>query len=98
MTLEEFRKDMVNDRPSTGMSVYLQALWWDAKGHWTIAHDLIDQRADKDSARIHAYLHRVEGDEWNSRYWYDRAGMPPCTGSLEEEWLYLFHKFSAIKQ
>jgi hypothetical protein len=38
------------------------------------------------AARIHAYLHRVEGDLSNARYWYGQAGVTPTTDSLEEEW------------
>jgi hypothetical protein len=42
------------------------------------------------AARIHAYLHRKEGDEWNSRYWYRRAGTSyPENMSLAQEWEYL---------
>jgi hypothetical protein len=35
---------------------------------------------------VHAYLHRVEGDPGNARYWYARAKKPAATGSLDEEW------------
>lgn len=39
------------------------------------------------AARIHAYLHRKEGDEWNSKYWHRRAGsVHPQKLSLEQEW------------
>jgi hypothetical protein len=48
---------------------------------------------DTVSAHIHAYLHRVEGDLWNARYWYDRAKQPEFNGSLEEEWNYLVEKY-----
>ena len=42
------------------------------------------------AARIHAYLHRKEGDEWNSRYWHRRAGTSyPENMSLAQEWEYL---------
>ena len=41
---------------------------------------------DKDSAWVHAYLHRVEGDLGNAGYWYRQAGKPVATGSLEAEW------------
>jgi hypothetical protein len=37
-------------------------------------------------ARIHAYLHRKEGDLSNARYWYRQAGRKPATGTLGEEW------------
>lgn len=36
--------------------------------------------------RVHAYLHRKEGDPSNAAYWYRRAGIGPFTGSLAEEW------------
>ncbi len=49
----------------------LLALWWDVKGDW---------------ARVHAYLHRKEGDTWNAGYWYRRAGRPEAKGSLRDEW------------
>jgi hypothetical protein len=33
-----------------------------------------------------AYLHRVEGDLSNARYWYRQAGRAPATAPLECEW------------
>ena len=62
------------------------ALWWDARGDWTKAHDLIatDERS-RAAAWVHAYLHRKEGDADNARYWYARAGRPVSTATLEEE-------------
>ncbi len=42
--------------------------------------------AGKDCARVHAYLHRLEKDEENARYWYRRAGTPAATGGLKAEW------------
>jgi hypothetical protein len=64
----------------------LRALWLDARGDWDGAHKCVDVREDKDSCRVHAYLHRKEGDLSNARYWYARAGRPFCEGPLEEEW------------
>jgi hypothetical protein len=40
----------------------------------------------KDCAWVHAYLHRVEGDLENARYWYRRAGRPVEEGGLPAEW------------
>ncbi|HQT79998.1 MAG TPA: hypothetical protein PLD10_23395 [Rhodopila sp.] len=39
-----------------------------------------------DGAAVHAYLHRKEPDAANARYWYNRAGLSPETGSLDAEW------------
>ena len=36
--------------------------------------------------RLHAYLHRKEGDAFNAGYWYRRAKTEVFTGSLDEEW------------
>lgn len=85
MTLEEFKSTLKDAQPNPNWNVQVQALWYDAKGDWKNAHDLIDHLNDKVSAHVHAYLHRVEGDLWNARYWYNRAKQPEFTGSLEAE-------------
>lgn len=85
MTLNEFKTTLKDSQPKSSWDVSIQALWYDAKGEWKKAHDLIDHLNDKVSAHIHAYLHRVEGDLWNARYWYNRAKQPEFIGSLEEE-------------
>ncbi|MEB2775165.1 hypothetical protein SYJ56_07590 [Algoriphagus sp. D3-2-R+10] len=64
----------------------LKALWYDGNGDWEKAHDQVDSLDGKPAARIHAYLHRKEGDQWNADYWYKRAGTPRPNSSLEEEW------------
>ena len=65
----------------------LQALWYDANGDWNRAHEIVQQLDSSAAARIHAYLHRKEGDDWNARYWHRQAGsvFPEDIG-LEEEW------------
>lgn len=53
----------------------LLALWAEARGDWDRAHALAQQAADERAGSwVHAYLHRVEGDEGNAGYWYARAG------------------------
>jgi hypothetical protein len=70
-----------------GLESSLQALWYDAGGDWDTAHEMVQQMDDVMAARIHAYLHRKKGDDWNSRYWHRRAGSTfPEGTSLEEEW------------
>ena len=84
MTLPEFKDDIQNNvLPST---LILQALFYDARGDWGKAHDLVNDLNDPDSSWIHAYLHRKEGDLWNARYWYRRSGREEFTGSLNDEW------------
>ena len=44
-------------------------------GKWDEAHSII-QEINTDFAQwIHAVLHKIEGDEANSRYWYNRSGL-----------------------
>ncbi|MGD8235236.1 MAG: hypothetical protein PVG16_00970 [Chromatiales bacterium] len=52
---------------------------------WDAAHRLIQSHSDNLACLIHGYLHRVEGDLWNARYWYNRAGEAMPENSLEEE-------------
>ena len=91
--LIKFKDSLLETQVPDGLSVLLQALWYDAKGDWKTAHDLIDQLPDKDAAHLHAYLHRKEGDNWNADYWYTRAGEKRPNLSLDEEWEMLFYKF-----
>ena len=64
----------------------LQALWYDKKGDWHTAHEIVQDASDADSAWVHAYLHRKEGDLSNARYWYRRSGHPEFTAGLDSEW------------
>ena len=42
---------------------------------WDEAHGIVQQlEGDATAAWIHAVLHKIEGDESNSRYWYRHAG------------------------
>ena len=85
MTFDQFKAGLQGSTPS-GVSVYLEALWYDAKGDWDKSHELIQDLADDKAAWIHAYLHRKEGDIWNADYWYRRAGRKRPELSLTEEW------------
>ena len=86
MDLTALRKSTDRVHPPEGLSVYLSALWYDAKGNWDKAHELIQDIEDANAAWIHAYLHRKEGDTWNADYWYRRAGRKRPSASLNEEW------------
>lgn len=86
MDFSAFKETLRNNEAPAQISVYLKALWYDAKGEWGKAHDLIQDLTDKTAARIHAYLHRKEGDQGNALYWYHRAGMQRVSVSLEKEW------------
>jgi len=86
MTYDAFILTIENDEVPFNLPLYIQALWWDAKGNWDKAHSLIDSLDDKNSCRVHAYLHRKEGDAWNADYWYRRAGAQRPSISLDEEW------------
>ena len=68
-----------------------QALAFARDGKWNAAHDLVQDYSDRKSCLIHAYLHRVEGDFSNARYWYRRANESMPNNSLEEELKRLHH-------
>ncbi len=63
----------------------LRALWHAAHGDWNAAHEEAQVGEDRESAWVHALLHREEGDQWNAEYWYKRAGKPVYKGSLADE-------------
>lgn len=86
MDLQAFKNSLAEPAPRAGLSLVLQALWWDAKGDWDKAHECAQAQDDKEGAHVHAYLHRKEGDPSNADYWYRRAGKKAFVGGLAEEW------------
>ena len=81
-----FRTSLAREAPPDGLPIPVQALWWDAKGNWALAHKLVDSLETPDGMAVHAYLHRKEGEEWNADYWYNRAGRRFHRTELDEEW------------
>ena len=77
----------LRDLPTAeGLDAAHAALWWAARDDWERAHEAAQAGTGRDADWVHAYLHRVEGDLENARYWYGRAGKPEATGPLGEEW------------
>jgi hypothetical protein len=95
LDLKTFRDSLANPEPPSGLSLALQALWWDAKGDWDRAHQRAQERDDADGAHVHAYLHRKEGDQSNAEYWYRRARVAPSALTLDAEWEALVRSFLA---
>jgi hypothetical protein len=86
MTLAEFKRSVSKKSPPPGVAPAVAALWWAAKDDWERAHALVMDEGGKDCAWIHAYLHRVEGDLGNARYWYGQAGKAVPTAPSDAEW------------
>ena len=81
-----FQNMLSEDNPPQQLSAPLEALWWDAKGNWSRAHELVDELESTDGMAVHAYLHRKEGEQWNADYWYRRAGRTYYREQLADEW------------
>ena len=86
MTLSEFKRTLSKPKPPAGLGPALAALWWAGKDDWDTAHKIVMDEADKACAWVHAYLHRVEGDLPNARYWYRQAQRPVASKPLAAEW------------
>lgn len=86
MTLTDFKKSLQAEAPPAGLGTHLLALWWGGKGDWHRSHDLVQDGSDDGTSWIHAWLHRVEGDEGNASYWYARAGRKKPGIPVEAEW------------
>jgi hypothetical protein len=86
MDLVGFRASLAATAPPDGLSLPVQALWWDAKGNWDKAHECAQSDPGPMGCAVHAYLHRKEPDLANARYWYNRAGRTPAACGLKDEW------------
>ena len=86
MDLKAFRASLTESAPSDELPPALSALWHEAKDDRKRAHKIVQEEQDRDSAWVHAYLHRKEGDLDNAGYWYRRARKPISDESLSGEW------------
>lgn len=86
MNLEKFRHSLTRATPPQGVGPLLQALWHEARGDWKRAHEITQDSDGRPAARLHAYLHRKEGDLVNANYWYRRAGAKMYEGTVDSEW------------
>lgn len=85
MKFSEFIESTKSDSPPDELPDYLLAMWYERKGHWDRAHEIVQDIESATAAHIHAYLHHTEGDLWNADYWYRRAGVTrPNTGTPAE--------------
>ena len=98
MTFEEFEQSLTRSAYPDNITEPLQALWTDANGDWDGAHRIVQSLTDADSAWVHAYLHRKEGDLSNASYWYHRAGKPMPEMTLAEEWQSISHSLLTESQ
>jgi hypothetical protein len=86
VTFDDFKTSLAQASPPADLTVPLQALWWAGKDDWARAHELVMGSNGVDAAWVHAYLHRVEGDLPNARYWYRQAKREPAANALDGEW------------
>lgn len=85
-TLIQFKTSLNAKEPDPELAVQLKALWYEGKGNWNLAHQQVDQLSDRESAWVHAYLHRKKGDIDNADYWYRKSGKVRPYISLSQEW------------
>lgn len=85
--MSSFESSLSAATPPTQATPPLRALWHGLRGDWKTAHEIVQAEDDRDSAWVHAWLHRVEGDLGNAGYWYARAGKPVASGETRTEGL-----------
>ena len=58
---------------STHKELLNQAITFAINDAWDASHKIVQDLHSTHAYWIHAVLHKIEGDEFNSRYWYERA-------------------------
>jgi hypothetical protein len=51
----------------------MQAVQFALDADWDASHKIAQDYSDPIANWIHAVLHKIEGDVWNSKYWYART-------------------------
>ena len=84
-TYAEFEDTIQASKPAANWPEPLKALWFMAKGDWEASHHIAQDLHTPIGSLIHAHLHRVEGDDWNAKYWYRKSGRTYTDIPFEEE-------------
>jgi hypothetical protein len=71
--------------PPTAAVPLLHAVWHGLRGEWDAAHHIAQDDTSPEGAWVHAWLHRIEGDLANARYWYRQARRDAAERDLCEE-------------
>jgi hypothetical protein len=71
--------------PPAAAAPLLRAVWYGLRGEWEAAHQIAQDDASAEGAWVHAWLHRIEGDLANARYWYQQAQRHVAEGDLRAE-------------
>ena len=53
----------------------LTAIEFALNDKWDDAHEIVQEIKTPNAQWIHAVLHKIEGDESKSRYWYSRSSI-----------------------
>ncbi len=67
MSKEALSKDALSKE---ALKVAVQAA---LDGDWDKSHNIAQEYSENTANWIHAVLHKIEGDVWNSKYWYART-------------------------
>jgi len=71
----------------------LEAIEFALEGKWNSAHEIVQEKMSSNAQWIHAVLHKIEGDENNSRYWYSL-----CSLATYESYLDSTQELKVIKE
>ena len=71
----------------------LNAIEFALNDQWDAAHKIVQELSTPNAQWIHAVLHKIEGDENNSRYWYSRSSI-----EVYESYLDSTQELKAIKE
>lgn len=66
-------------------------------GQWDEAHSIVASIKHPLAYEIHAHLHRKTDDIANALYWYNKAGIPPRTGTFSDEYDVLMQELEQLK-
>lgn len=86
MSLIEFQAAIDQNLVPAEFTDLEKTLWFAKKNNWEEAHRIcVAYENEPKFDRIHAFLHRQEGDKFNAKWWYNKLKINIPTVSLEEE-------------
>ena len=77
------RDAIVNDNTFLNLANGCKTGIWLLHNYLEPAHEICQNEPTPEGSWWHAIVHRLEGDYWNSKYWYAKIGTHPVDSNIE---------------
>ena len=85
MDFQEF-KMICENKDQKFDDLILQSLYLIKQNEWEKSHNIAQDIYTNFGSIVHGLLHRIEGDDWNAKYWFSQGSYSGFHSTIDQEW------------